>query len=233
MEKILIQGGPLLWLILLGGLAALGIFFERWFHIHRAQIKTDDFLNGIFNILSRHNISEALTICKETPGPAAYLVRTAIMHFNQRLTAIERAIDAAALTEIARLERHFATLSAIAHLAPLLGLLGTVVGMIQVFIAIQKKSPLVPAADLAGGVWLALTTTAAGLIVAIFAYFAHNILVSKASAIILDMERTANETTGFLSGLRAGQNGNNKNPQPGAPDRDADCCDRAAAEIEL
>lgn len=200
MEKILIQGGPLLWLILIGGFAAMVIFFERWFHIHRAKIKTDDFLNGIFNILSRHNITEALTICKETPGPVAYLARTAVMHFNQQLVLIERAIDEAALTEIARLERHFSTLATIALIAPILGLLGTVMGMIQSFIAIQQKAPLVPAADLAEGVWMALITTAAGLIVAIFAYFAHNLLVSKAAAIILDMERAANEITGFLIG---------------------------------
>lgn len=200
MIKILIQGGPLLWLILIGGLTAMIIFFERWFHIHRAKIKTDDFLNGILNILSRHNVAEALTICKETPGPVAYLARTAIMHFNQQPVLIERAIDEAALTEIARLERHFTTLATIAHIAPILGLLGTVAGMIQAFIAMQQKAPLVPAADLAGGIWMALITTAAGLIVAIFAYFTYNVLVSKAAAIVLDMERAANEITGFLSG---------------------------------
>ncbi|MDO9541875.1 MAG: MotA/TolQ/ExbB proton channel family protein, partial [Kiritimatiellia bacterium] len=200
MENILIQGGPLLWLILIGGLVAVAIFFERWFHIHRAKIKTDDFLNGIFNILSRHNIAEALTICKETPGPVAYLARTAVMHFNQQPALIERALDEAALTEIARLERHFNTLATIAHIAPLLGLLGTVAGMMQAFIAIQQQSPLVSAADLAGGIWMALTTTVAGLIVAIFSYFGYNLLVSKTAAIVLDMERTANEITGFLIG---------------------------------
>lgn len=203
MVKMLIQGGPLLWLILIGGAAALVIFLERWFHIHRAKIKTDDFLNGIFNILSRHNVAEALTICKETPGPVAYLVRTAVMHSNQQPLSIERAIDEAALTEISRLERHFSTLATIAHTAPILGLLGTVVGLIQCFIAIQEKSPLVPAADLAGGIWMALITTAAGLIVAIFSYFCYNLLVAKTDAIVLDMERAANEITGFLSGLGA------------------------------
>lgn len=207
MEKILMQGGPFLWLILIGGLTALVIFFERWFHIHRAKIKTDDFLNGIFNILSRHNIAEALTICKETPGPVAYLARTAVMRSSQPPVLIERAIDEAALTEIARLERHFTTLATIAHTAPILGLLGTVAGMIQAFIAIQQKAPLVPAADLAGGIWMALTTTAAGLIVAVFSYFAYNLLVSKSAAIVLDMERAANEITGFLIGQSAAKEG--------------------------
>lgn len=200
MIKNIIQGGPLLWLILIGGAASLAIFFERWFHIHRAKIKTDDFLNGIFNILSRHNIAEALTICKETPGPVAYIVRAAIMHCSQQLASIERAIDEAAINEIARLERHFAILATIAHTALLIGLLGTVVSMIQTLIAFQQKAPLVHAGDLAGGMWTALVTTAAGLIVAVFSYFGYNLLVSKVTAILLDMERAANEITGFLTG---------------------------------
>jgi len=194
------QGGPLLWLILIIWMAALVIFLERWFHIHRAKIKTDDFLNGIFNILSRHNVAEALTICKETPGPVAYLVRTAVMHSSQKPALIERAMDEAASSEIVRLERHLATLATIAHIAPLLGLLGTVAGMIQSFIYMQQKAPLVPAADVAEALWTSLITTAAGLVVAIFAYFCHNLLVSKSESVVLDMERAANETIGFLLG---------------------------------
>jgi len=194
-----------LWFIMIGGLAAMVIFLERWFHIHRAKIKTDDFLNGILNILSRHNLAEALTICKETPGPVAHIVRTAVMHSSQQPALIERSIDEVALNEISRLERHFATLATIAHIAPIVGLLGTVVGMIQSFIAMQQKAPLVPAADLAGGIWMALITTAGGLIVAIFSYFTYNLLVVKTSAIVLDMERAANEITGFLIGQSAAE----------------------------
>lgn len=208
MVKILIQGGPFLWLIMIGGLAALVIFLERWFHIHRAKIKTDDFLNGILNILSRHNVAEALTICKETPGPAAQIIRSAVMHSSQNPVLMERAIDEAALNEISRLERHFAILATIAQVAPVIGLLGTVAGMIQGFIAMQQKAPLVPAADLAGGIWTALITTAAGLIVAVFSYFTYNLLVVKTSAIILDMERAANEISGFLIGQSAAKEGN-------------------------
>jgi len=205
MMEILIRGGPLLWFIMAGGMAALVIFLERWFHIHRAKIKTDDFLNGILNILSRHNVTEALAICKETPGPVAYIVRTAVMHSSQQPVLLERAVDEAALNEISRLERHFATLATIAHTAPIIGLLGTVAGMIQSFIAMQQKAPLVPAADLAGGIWTALITTAAGLIVAVFAYFTYNLLVVKTSALVLDMERAANEITGFLIGQNAAE----------------------------
>lgn len=200
MTDVLIQGGPIFWIILIGAAAALVIFMERWFHIHRAKIKTDDFLNGIFNILSRNNVSEALSICKETPGPVAYLVRTAVTRCEQKPEVIERAINEAALTEIARLERHLGLLATIAQSAPVLGLLGTVIGMMQVFNALQQKAPLIPAADLAGGIWTALISTAAGLLVAFFAYIGYNLLISKTTAIILDMERAVNEIMGFLSG---------------------------------
>jgi len=207
MTNVLIQGGPLLWFIMIGGIAALVIFLERWLHIHRAKIKTDDFINGILNILSRHNITEALTICKETPGPVAHIVRAAVMHSSQKPALINQAIDKVAFNEISRLERHFATLATIAQIAPVIGLLGTVVGMIQSFMAMQLKAPLVPAADLAGGIWTALIATAAGLIVAVFSYFTYNLLVAKTSSIVLDMERAANEITGFLIGQNASKNG--------------------------
>lgn len=203
MINILIQGGPFLWFIMASGIAALAIFLERWFHIHRAKIKTDDFLNGILNILSRNNVAEALTICKETPGPVAQVVRVAVMHSSQPPVLLNQAINGAALNEISRMERHFATLATIAHTAPVIGLLGTVAGMIQSFIAIQQKAPLVPAADLAGGVWTALIATAAGLIVGIFSYFTYNLLVVEESALVLDMERAANEISGFLIGQSA------------------------------
>jgi biopolymer transport protein ExbB len=106
------------------------------------------------------------------------------------------------------LERHFAILATIAQTAPIMGLLGTVAGMIQAFVAMQQKAPLAPAADLAGGLWTALITTAAGLIVAIFSYFTYNLLVGKTSAIVLDMGRAANEITGFLIGQSAAKDGN-------------------------
>ena len=200
MLKILILGGPFLWVILVAGLAAVAVFLERWFHIHRAKIKTDDFMSGIVNILGRRGAAEAMTICGETPGPVARLVRTAVAHSGRQKAEIQRAVDDAALTEIGRLEKRFGLLATIAHIAPLLGLLGTVAGMIRVFIAIQQKAPLVPAADLAGGVWSALITTAAGLVVGIFAYAGYNILVSKTDGIILDMERSADEIILHLSG---------------------------------
>jgi len=193
------QGGLVMWVLLTGGTIALVVFLERFFHIHRANIKTDDFLKGICNILRRGNINEAISICDDTPGPVAYIVRAAILHHDRNRAVIAQAIDDAALTEIARMERRFGVLATIAQLAPLMGVLGTVLGMIQTVLAIQQKAPLVQIGDLATGLWQALLTTAAGLVVAIFSYIGYNLLVSKVDVITLDMERAAGEILAFFA----------------------------------
>lgn len=199
MLTLIQQGGPITWLLLAAGAVAMFVFLERFFHVHRAKIKTDDFLKGVCNILRRGNVAEAISICDDTPGPVAYIVRAAILHRDQGREALAQAIDDAALTEIARLERLFGVLATIAQIAPLLGVLGTVVGMIQAVLAIQQKAPLVQIGDLAAGLWPALLTTAVGLVVAMLSYIAYNLLVSKVDTIVLDMERSANEILSFLT----------------------------------
>lgn len=200
MFTLMQQGGGVLWVILASGVVVLVVFLERAFHVHRAKIKTDDFLKGVCNILRRNNIDEAISICEETPGPVAFMVRAAILHRDQDREMIERAMNDAALTEIARMERRFVVLATVAQIAPLLGLLGTIIGMIQTYLVIQEKSPLVHAGDLAGGIWGALITTAAGLGVAIISYIGYNLLVSKVNAIEIDMERSIGEMLGFFAG---------------------------------
>lgn len=201
MLTLIQQGGVVMWLILAGGAMAITVFVERLFHVHRAKIKADDFIKGICTVLGRRNIEEALSICEETPGPVARIVRAAILHRGQELRLIEQAVDQAALTEIGMMERRFGVLAAMAQLAPLLGILGTVIGMIQTFMALEQHAPLVQAGQVAGGIWQALLTTAAGLVVAILSYAGYNLLVAKLDAIVLDMERSAGEITGFFASL--------------------------------
>ena len=199
MITVIQQGGVVMWLILAVGIMALVVFLERLFHVHRAKIKSDDFVRGICNILRRRNIKEALSICEETPGPVARIVRSAIQHRGQDRLLIEQAIDDTAVTEIARMERRFGVLATVAQLAPLMGLLGAVLGLIQTAIAIEQQAPLIQSGDLAVGIWPALITTAAGLAVAIFSYAGYNLLVIKVEAIVLDMERSVGEIMGFFT----------------------------------
>lgn len=207
MLALIQQGGVVMWLILGGGALALTVFLERLFHVHRAKIKTDDFIRGICNILQHRNIDEAVSICEDTPGPVARIVRTTIQHRDQQRALIEQAIDDTALTEIALMERRFGVLATVAQLAPLLGILGTVIGMIRTYMAIEYGAPLIQPGNIAGGVWQALLTTAAGLGVAILSFAGYNLLVAKLDAIVLDMERAAGEMIGFFTSAGSASRG--------------------------
>ena len=199
MFNIMNQGGPVMWLILACSICVIAIFLERLFHLHRAQIKTEDFLKGIFNVLRRKNVVEAVSICDETRGPTAYIVRHAILHYDEGSEQVEQAIAEGGRQEIARLERNLPLIATLAKITPLIGLLGTVLGLLDALSIIQQKAPLVHAGDFSGPMWRALLTTAFGLAVAIPAYVAYNFLVGRVESIVLDMDRTASETLSFLS----------------------------------
>lgn len=187
------QGGPVLWLIGFIGAIALILFLQRLFHLHRAQIKTDDFIRGIFNIVNKGNIVEAVSQCEETPGPVAQMMRMAILEREQGPERVRQAMQEVGLAEIPRLERNLSLLLTLGQLAPLAGLLGTVLGMIDVLAMINARAPQVYAGDLSGGLLTALMTTAAGLAVAIPVYAGHNFLLSRVESILLDMERVFGE----------------------------------------
>ena len=197
---LLHEGGAVFALIMFCGVAAFAVYIERTLHLHRARIRSEDFLKGILNILRRDNVTEALTICEETPGPVAYLVKTAILHRNEDHDRLRSALDDASLAEISRMERRLVVIATVAQIAPLLGLLGTVLGLLQSLLVMQQQSPLIQSADVLGGLRKALITTAAGLTVAIPCYAAFNLLVIKIDRIVLDMERAASEIVAFLKG---------------------------------
>lgn len=193
------QGGVVTMIILVCGLLAFGVFIERALHLHRARIRSEDFLKGIFNILRRKNVNEAIAICDETPGPVASMVKTAILHRNESKDDLRHSLDDATFAETSRMERRLVVIASVAQITPLLGLLGTVLGMIESSIVMQAQAPLLQWADVSGGLMKALVCTAAGLTVAVPCYAAFNLLVVKIDRIALDMERAASDIAGFLS----------------------------------
>ena len=198
LSGLLTQGGAVLWVIVATGMIGFGVFVERTLHLHRARIKSEDFLKGILNILARGNIAEALSICEETPGPVAYITQTAVLHRKDRDDALRAAVRDASAAEISRMERRLVVVATVAQIAPLLGLLGTVLGMLDFLMVMQEQAPIIQSADVMGGLVRALITTGAGLTVAIPAYAAFNMLVVKIDRIVLDMERSASELIAFL-----------------------------------
>ncbi len=199
MFRVIEMGGPLMYPILLCSILFLAILIERLYHYHRARIDTTQFISGIRTILRKREIPEAISFCDNTPGPVAHIVKAGILRHDLPKEEIKETIGDAALHEIPRLEKNLNVLATVAHIAPLLGLLGTVLGMIGAFQRIQTEGGRVNAADLAGGIWEALITTAAGLSVAIPAYVAYNYLVSRVNALVLDMEKSATEVVDLLT----------------------------------
>ena len=198
MLMLMSKGGPLMWLILFNGLLAAAVFLERFLAFHRAQIHATDFVNGIRNALLRGNYREATATCDETTGPVAQVVKTAIVTRDRSRDEIREAVEETAHTEVAHLERRLVILATIAQVTPLIGFLGTVMGMIQMFRVIQEAQLPSPG-QLAGGVWIALLTTAAGLVVAVPAYVAYNYLVSRVQHLVLDMEKAASDIVALLT----------------------------------
>ena len=198
-QQLISEGGMVMHLILGCSLVAVFVILERLFHFRRAQLDVQEFLHGLFNVLKRNNVVEAVTICDETPGPVAHVLRAAILRCDEPESTLRQAVDDASLAEVPRLERNLKTLATIAHIAPLLGLLGTVIGMINAFEAMQNAGPFVSTIDLAKHIKQALLTTAAGLSVAIPAYAFYNYLVSSVESLALDMEKAASEMIYFLT----------------------------------
>ena len=199
-KDILQLSGPVLWVVvatLVCGAVAFVAFVERGFHIHRARIKTDDFLKGIRNILRGGNPDEAVSICEDTPGPVAHIVKAAILHRGDNPEMLKAAVDDAGLVEIERLESRVGIIATVAQIAPLLGLLGTVFGLMTLLGdlgASQWQSAAVTV-----GLKRALVATAAGLCVAIPCYAAYNLVTAKIASLVVDMERAASEIMAFLA----------------------------------
>ncbi|HTL70007.1 MAG TPA: MotA/TolQ/ExbB proton channel family protein [Candidatus Eisenbacteria bacterium] len=194
-----------MWPILLCSVIAFAIMIERLLKLKREQIDTKAFMEQISKSLKRNKIMEALDLCERTGGPIAAILKAGILKHDRPRNEVREAIEDASIHELPRLERNLPVLATIAHVAPLLGLLGTVTGLVSAFQVIETKasatSPVNPG-DLAGGIWEALLTTVFGLCVAIPAYVAYNYLVSRVDGFVLDMERSATDLLNILGEKR-------------------------------
>ena len=197
--RLIRDGGPVMWIILICSILSLFVFLMKVFQFHREEINVRELLRGLFNVLKREGLVEAITLCDHTPGPAAKLLGAAIIAYQRGDEDIRVAIDEAALEEIPKLERHLNVLSTLGFVMPLIGLFGTVVGMIKAFEAVRVS---LSSTAIAGAVTMALISTAAALAVAIPCYIGYNYLLSRVNTITLDMEKAALEITAFFERRR-------------------------------
>jgi biopolymer transport protein ExbB len=195
--SLLTHGGPMMWVLLGLGVVLVLVFVERALYLHRGQIRSTAFLNGIKNTLAKRRLVEALTLCEETPGPVAAVVKAALLHADDDAEAMRFHVQEAAVVELPALERRIGAIGAIAQVAPLVGLLGTVLGMTATFAAFQHD--YATSSVLAKGMWEALLCTAGGIMLAIPAHLALHFLNGRVRAIVRDMEWSGNEIMKYLN----------------------------------
>ncbi len=201
MFEILSQGGPLVFLLLGCSLLAVGIFLERFFLFHRANLDVQDLMQGLSNLLHKKNFAEALHVCAGTPGPVARVVHAALVQQEAPREELKQIVQEAGQLEVPKLERYLGALLAIAYIAPLIGLLGTVLGLIDTFIPVTANG-FAASSDLAKGIYRSLVTSAAGLAVAIPSYILYSYLAAALQSLLHDMERGGIEIVNLITATR-------------------------------
>ena len=194
--EILRRGGPMVWVLIALAVVGMLIAIERFIFLRRNHVRPKAFIDGIRNILEKRRIVEALTVCEETPGPVASVVKTALLHADDDRERMRLNVQEAAIIELPALERRIQSLAVIAQAAPLAGILGAVLGMMATFRQFEQDY-MAPTA-LADGMWQALLAAAGGLLVAIPAHLAHHYLTGQVRAIVHEVEWAANEIMRFL-----------------------------------
>ena len=187
MIQLFQDGGWAMWPLLILLIFGVAVTIERWTTLSRAAIDAEDFFGKLENALRFEGPDSAAKLCSETRGPVASVIHAGLMRLERGIDHVEKAIENSGAVEMGFLERGMVWLSTVANLAPMVGFLGTVSGMINAFQAIKQRGDVVPA-EVAGGISEALITTASGLIVGIIIQFFHNLFASRIDRIISDMQ---------------------------------------------
>ncbi|MFT5144759.1 MAG: biopolymer transport protein ExbB [Rhodothermales bacterium] len=198
------EGGGYMWPVLISLIIGLAIAFERIITLNRADINTRKFIVNVKGALEEGGVSAAEEICANTRGPVAAVFQAGLLRQDEGIEAVEKAIVSYGSIEMSFLERGLVWLSLFISLAPMFGFLGTVVGMVEAFDAIESAGDISPSL-VAGGIKVALLTTVFGLITAIILQFFYNYVVSKIDRIVIDMEEASIELIDSLVLIHAGR----------------------------
>lgn len=196
------EGGPLVWLLIGCSIFSIGIFLERYLMFHRSRVSVSDLLYGLANLIRHRNYAEAIHESAGTPGPVARVVHAAILRNDLPRAELRQIVEEAGQLEVPKLEKNLAVLRNIAYVAPLIGLLGTVVGLLRVFIQISENSGYATPAQISSGLYESLITSAVGMVVAIPAFTFYAYLSSFARTLMHDMERAGIEIVNIIHDSR-------------------------------
>jgi len=191
--SFLARGGIVMIPIALGSVIALAIFLERLWSLQHRKILPDGLFDRIMRLAEKRNYEEALTTCMESPSPLGRILAVGIRRRGMSRSEIKEILEEAGRREVSSMLRFVEALGVTASVEPLLGLLGTVTGMIQVFqqVVASARHGAIDPGQLASGIWEALITTAAGLVVAIPAFVAYRYLISRTDSLASEMEESA------------------------------------------
>ncbi len=195
------RGGAFMWPILFCSIVAVTFIIERSLTMMRARTNARNFMTDLLNAVRRDGVSAGERVCEQTRGPIAAIVFSGLKQAKRGPEAVEKAIETAGAVEMSFLERGIIWLATVASIAPLLGFLGTVSGMIHAFDAIAAADQ-VSAKLVAGGISEALITTEAGLVVAIPASVFHNFFLSQIDRFVIEMEESSSELVNTIEELR-------------------------------
>jgi biopolymer transport protein ExbB len=206
MTELISKGGPLVWLLMACMGLSLAITLERLAYFHRASMNVGEFLSGLAALIRKRNFAEALQESLATRVPAGRVIHAALLRHHAPREQLKEIVQEAGQLEVPRLERYLGILNAIAHVAPLVGLLGTVVGLLNSFTNLSVTQGSATPAEVAAGVYQSLITAALGLVVAIPAYLCYAFLSARARAIMHDLERAGVEVVNLIEDARDGDN---------------------------
>ena len=191
-------GGALMWVLLALSIVAVYIIGKKWWVIAKASKVDKDFMNDIRDYINDGKLKSAITLCRKVDNPVARMIETGISRLGRPMNEIQSAIENTGNIEVARLEKGLPTLASIAGGAPMIGFLGTVLGMVSAFFNMSTAGNNIDITLLSGGIYTAMITTVGGLIVGIVAYFGYNFLTAKVSNLVYKMESSTTEFIDIL-----------------------------------
>lgn len=180
-------------------LIAVYIFFERFFAIKKAARIDENFMNRIKDYIHDDKIDSALALCQSMNNPVARMIEKGISRIGRPLNDIGAAIENVGKLEIYKLEKGLPTLATVAGAAPMIGFLGTVMGMIRAFYDMSMAGSNIDVALLSNGIYTAMVTTMAGLMVGIVAYLAYNAMVARVEKVVFKLEASTTEFMDLLN----------------------------------
>lgn len=200
--ELFLRGGLVMYPILLCSLITVTVIIEKYIMLAQSRIDPKQLMVKIRSALSRNDVMGAVEACTKVKAPVANILKHGVLQYKYGHQAVKDAIEVAGKEEIFHLEKRLSVLASMAGIAPMLGFLGTVTGMIAAFQTIERLGGNVNPSVLAGGIWEAMLTTAFGLVVGIPALYAYNFFVAKVNRFIFEIENSAEE---FLALVKTGQ----------------------------